>query len=487
MSALEQAVAREKEWIAGCNDPHAVLDRMAGYRDNVRRAVQLGDALARMRVGDLLEIAEDRVVELKADRLEAERRLRAPASHVAVSRPAEVVAVQRTREEAAVKGGSEARRDSGQDVARRDNESRARQALDEQKAAAARLANAQAAEVEARVALLREQAKAVARVPIAVVARREAVVPTPVTRALASPVNPSPAERPALTGENRRQRAVTSGRMPTPAKRGAVERPALIDENRPKAVARSAAPVEPARRRSALSEAVWGEAQIPSDAVNMGVGSEFSEADRLALASVGCWPPTPMERRGAFWTKDADWPPEWTLTGYDLAIFRGRINVSRTVLAAQLRVDSRVLAHAEGRPKEKVGPALQIALKRAIAVVQEQARKRKADAAAEQLIVATEAGQHGGAADSPASVVAASMLAAAPAPVAGKPAASVVYTGRDLARLRGERSLSQRELAVLLGVGHGMIGKAELVPTKPLGEGMQAAFATVAANGSATR
>jgi hypothetical protein len=62
-----------------------------------------------------------------------------------------------------------------------------------------------------------------------------------------------------------------------------------------------------------------------------------------------------------------------------------------------------------------------------------------------------------------------------------------VWTGVDLARLRAERHLSQRELAAIMGVGHGMVGKAELAPAKPLGEGMAAAFTKVALPGSATR
>lgn len=74
MSALEQAFVAEKAWISACNDPQDVLDRMAGYGESMRLAVQHGNALGRMRVNDLLEIAEDRVVELKRGRFAAERR-----------------------------------------------------------------------------------------------------------------------------------------------------------------------------------------------------------------------------------------------------------------------------------------------------------------------------------------------------------------------------------------------------------------------------
>jgi DNA-binding transcriptional regulator YiaG len=60
-------------------------------------------------------------------------------------------------------------------------------------------------------------------------------------------------------------------------------------------------------------------------------------------------------------------------------------------------------------------------------------------------------------------------------------------TGADLACFRAERKLSQRELAALMGVGHGMVAKAELVRERGLGEGMASAFARVALPATATR
>ncbi len=74
------------------------------------------------------------------------------------------------------------------------------------------------------------------------------------------------------------------------------------------------------------------------------------------------------------------------------------------------------------------------------------------------------------------------------AAVASPPAESRIptWTGADLARFRAVRHLSQRELAALMGVGHGMVAKAEVVPAKALGDGMAAAFSKVALRGSAT-
>jgi DNA-binding transcriptional regulator YiaG len=71
-------------------------------------------------------------------------------------------------------------------------------------------------------------------------------------------------------------------------------------------------------------------------------------------------------------------------------------------------------------------------------------------------------------------------------PAAGAVPPRPAVTGADLVRFRKARKLSQRELAALMGVGHGMVAKAELVPSKALGEGMAAAFTSVALPSSAT-
>lgn len=61
--------------------------------------------------------------------------------------------------------------------------------------------------------------------------------------------------------------------------------------------------------------------------------------------------------------------------------------------------------------------------------------------------------------------------------------ADTALTGRDFARLRAERRLSQRQLPELLGVGHGMVAKAEVAASEPLGERMRRAVAANFATG----
>ena len=72
MSAIQREFQRQKEWIAACDDPQEVLDKMTEYREAQRAAIRSGNALGRARCADLLELAEDRVVELKAAKIAAE-------------------------------------------------------------------------------------------------------------------------------------------------------------------------------------------------------------------------------------------------------------------------------------------------------------------------------------------------------------------------------------------------------------------------------
>ncbi|MCB9694322.1 MAG: hypothetical protein H6736_21135 [Alphaproteobacteria bacterium] len=192
---------------------------------------------------------------------------------------------------------------------------------------------------------------------------------------------------------------------------------------------------KPARRseleRAATAPVAEGTAETPIEA-----------ADRAALMSVGRWPPPPEPRPGSlFWSPDAHWPKEWNLTGFDLAMFRGRLNVTQRVLAGQLGVDTVEVARAEAKPKEKVRPALQVALDRAMADLRRENERRRA------------AAQAGDASGAPSAL-----------------------TGGELARFRSERGLSQRQAAEILGVAHGTVAKAELVPDKALGEQLDRAL-----------
>ena len=58
-----------------------------------------------------------------------------------------------------------------------------------------------------------------------------------------------------------------------------------------------------------------------------------------------------------------------SLTGYDLVVFRRRIQVTQKVLAGQLGVEQGTISKAETALKAKLGPTLQVALRKAISDV----------------------------------------------------------------------------------------------------------------------
>lgn len=449
MATLDQVFQREKAWIATSDDVDALMDRIHDYRDDLRVAEREGNMLMRMRAGDLIELAENRVVRLSAGAIREEQ---ARQARPRVSEPTPPTGrryappAPKTVDPDADRSERE-HRDGG----RRARE-QAAQAKAESEKAAARLAHAQAAQVEAQTALLKAQAEAIRQAPA------PAASPKAKPSAAASPP-PAPMER----------RISAPPRPAAPAATKPIGNPTLSTQ--PAAVHRP--PREPAPPPG------------PSAA------AEIAEADKLALASVGRWPPIGPAPGHPLYTRDQDWPPEWTLTGLDLAQFRGRIHVTQKLLAAQLRVPTSEIANLEARPREKVGPAMQIALRRAMDVVEAQYRKRRAERESVR--------EAGAAAAAPTPVAPSSAIVPSvpvldspasappsPAPTKATPDLASGFTGADLARLRAVRKLSQRQLADALGVGHGMVAKAEVAAAEPLGERMRAAVGALLAKGSGT-
>lgn len=413
MATLEQVFQREKAWIAACEDVDVLIEKIGDWRDSLREAERDGDQLVRMRAGDLVALARQRVVWLQAREMRTERAPARPAPEPAAV-PANVARADRPKP-------APQATTPVHDAARRAQES-----ADAKAKADARLVAAEAAKVELQNELLKVQIEAARRAPAAPAA------PAAKEAKRYEPVRAAPAKSVAVT--------------PGPT---------------PKAT-KAASPPSPARAPTAASKP----ATAPRD-------EEYTEADRLALASVGHWPPTPPAHRGAFWTKDDDWPRDWTLTGGDLGRFRGEVNLTRAVFAAQLGVPSAVVKAAEMSPRERVGPALQIVLRRAMDHAAEERRRRREERAA--------------AAARPEPAIAAEVAMVTPeAPptglASGSPAAaSVAFTGADLARLRAERRLTQKEMADLLGVEQGTISKGEAKAGAALGPALQGAMARLGA------
>lgn len=80
MSSTQYNLASERNFIDACDDPAAILDWMRDYASNRRAAEADGDDDAAEGLEDLIEFAEERVVELKTIRV-------APPASRAVHRP----------------------------------------------------------------------------------------------------------------------------------------------------------------------------------------------------------------------------------------------------------------------------------------------------------------------------------------------------------------------------------------------------------------
>ncbi|MEQ1564651.1 MAG: helix-turn-helix domain-containing protein [Myxococcota bacterium] len=105
-------------------------------------------------------------------------------------------------------------------------------------------------------------------------------------------------------------------------------------------------------------------------------------------------------------------------------------------MAGQLGVPTIEVARAEGDPREKVRPALQVALMRAIA----------------------------------------EFRSAGAGPTTPPGTVTPALTGADLVRFREAHGLTQRQAAERLGVAHGTVAKAELLPSQPLRDRLQDAL-----------
>lgn len=433
MATLDQVFQREKAWIAACEDAEALIDKIGDWRDSAREAELNGQMLLRMRAGDLIELAQRRVVGLQALEMRAERAARPklepePAAATSIPResakaacdvaPARGVPPTVTQKKVPPTPASPPNVDAGH--ARRAAEAEAARAATEKAKADARVATAEAERIELQNALLKRQLEAARRAP----------APTTMVK------------RPTKPG---------ASPQPTRPVAAAMRTPAPVAASKPTAPKPAAAPPAAKRPQSASASPPRATPTKPT-AID-----GYSEADRLALASVGRWPPTPPERRGAFWSREDDWPAEWTLTGGDLGRFRGEINLTRAVFAAQLGVPSAVVKDAEMKPREQVGPALQIGVRRAMDQAIQARRARREERAAAQ-----------------ARVVVAQATSEVPR----------AFTGADLAGLRAERKLSQREMADLLGVEQSTISKGEGKAGAALGPALQEALGRLAVGGA---
>jgi hypothetical protein len=165
MDAIDRAFHEESAFIARCADVHALLDRVADYRDDGRAAAQKGWTKARLRAEDLIELAQARVVVLKAEAMRVKARRPEPARVITPPPPRAELPSPPVR--ASVASPARRERPVVQVAPVRSRESEATEGR--MKMLEAQLAEAQAAELRAK----RERAQAEERERLAVAKERE--------------------------------------------------------------------------------------------------------------------------------------------------------------------------------------------------------------------------------------------------------------------------------------------------------------------------
>ncbi|MDP2311271.1 MAG: hypothetical protein Q8P41_00085 [Pseudomonadota bacterium] len=215
MATLEQVFQRERTWIAACGDVDALMAKISDWRDDLRAAERDGNMLVRMRAGDLVGLAQGRIVRLQAGEIRAENARAAPAKEV-VPKVGERRAEPRIAEPARASQPQARRREPENGPARHTAHEVAARAAAEKVKADARIAAAEAAKIELQNELLRAQVVAAKRAAAAPAAAKaptleRAVLPKPV----AATANPAPkTASPPKTATAQSQPAPSHSRAP---------------------------------------------------------------------------------------------------------------------------------------------------------------------------------------------------------------------------------------------------------------------------------
>lgn len=332
MSTLRAAFDEERAFLRGCDDEHAVLDRIAGYRVNMATARRYENAQAHAFAEHLVELAEDRLAALKAAAIQAKQRaaepkvqpVRAESKPVRTEPPPPEPPARPQAASARVDDSEVVRQLQAALAASQEAERRAA----EQRDAAERDARRAARERDSMIAA---QAKPASEgsmggtVPSAA-ARAITTAPTGPTAARLSPPTtlPSAPPNPKPTSAARPTAAAT---WPSPPS----QRPTSPPPAR-RAVSRTEPPAKPSPTRSAGASA-GGIAHPVTTPIPPAVARELVVEAGPAL------------------------------TGADLAAFRRSAGLTQVAAAQRLGVTQGTISKAEGNPRSVLGPGLQEALR----------------------------------------------------------------------------------------------------------------------------
>jgi hypothetical protein len=364
MDATDRAYQTERAFIGECGSIPALLDRMADYRDAQRVAATRGNTKAQLRAMDLLDLAEDRIIELKSkrDRQVAKPSYRTPfPQHSEPSSPRAVL--DREPPEPEPQERHQARPpeprpmpDEGQQ-ARADRRSRRNQErllemqaelehaqearLREERLRREARERAEAAEQESmRLAALRSQLRREREAQERAARERQAAEQAAAVKERQARVRAVRVER-ALE-EQRRQEALE--RRASRERRGSVD--AAVLQRVQEAVDAPAEVSSPRELRAASAESQPGPSPTASTPVNPPRQARPQEA-KPGTASAG-----PQ--------------PEASYTGADIIRFREEHSLTQRAAAERLGVAHGTVAKAERAPDKPLGPTLQEAMGRLI-------------------------------------------------------------------------------------------------------------------------
>lgn len=319
MSALRAAFDEERAWLRDCDDQRAVLDRMAGYRDNLAAARRNRNAEAHALVEHLIELAEDRLTALKVGATRAKQRPAAPPPRVEApppppEPPARPRAAPARTDDSEVVRQLQAALAASQEAERR--------AARERDAAERRARDANAERDSAVASQRREQSRTIAAPSV-------------------------PAAKPPVRDGRWLSTPATLPSAPTSARPTSAPRPPTATAPAPRNP-----PATTASPRPAKPEGAGGRAPA-TEAPTLRAASPLVPPTSTTAPKSSPPPAVPADPGGP------------ALTGADLAAFRRGLGLTQVAAAQRLGVTQGTISKAEGNPRTVLGPGLQDALRRA--------------------------------------------------------------------------------------------------------------------------
>lgn len=317
MSALRAAFDQERAFLRDCDDQHALLDRMAGYRDNMAYARRVGNAQAHAFAEHLVELAEDRLTALKVGATRVKERRAAPPPRVEPAPPPPEPPARPTSAPPRVDDSAVVRQ----------------------------LQEALAASQEAERRAARERDAAERRARDASAERDSVVASQTREQGRVSTVPPAPPTTPPVRDGGRLSPPVTLSSAPTSQRPPSMPRSATtaaLAPRNPPATTASPRPAKPdgGRERAPSPEASTLRAAPPTASPTPTTSPTPSAPPAAPAAAVSP-----------------------ALTGADLAAFRRGAGLTQVAAAARLGVTQGTISKAEGNPRTVLGPGLQEALR----------------------------------------------------------------------------------------------------------------------------